>query len=261
MIITDEFKLEYVYSGLFSTDKNWVHPKKTETTYEIIYAVSGDIFIEEKERKYHLRQNDLIILEPHTEHFGYLESTPPVSFYWIHFNISNFGKAQIPIRYVQNYTDSFSFKNLLHTANNPMYPSGSAEALLLTILNNLSFFTRRFSESENKMINDAAEWIRINSASKKIYTEDVAARYGMNPQYFSKLFKKRYNTGLKEYICIERLNAAKNLLCNTNQSIKQIAAIMDFTNENEFINYFKYHQKKSPQKFRNSFSRIHMNNK
>ena len=260
MITTDKFKLEYVYSGLFTTDRNWVHPRKNEITYELIYVVSGDVFLGESDRKYHLRKNDLIILEPHTEHFGYLESTPPVSFYWIHFHIDDFSKLQIPVRYIQNYTDSFSFKNLLHTANNSLYPDGAAEALLLTILNDISFFTHRFSESENRMIYDAAEWIRINS-SKKIYTEDVAVRYAMNPQYFSKIFKKHYNIGLKDYICRERLNCAKNLLCNTNLSVKEIAAAMDFTNENEFINYFKYHQKQSPKKFRNSFSRIHMNNK
>ncbi len=260
MIITNDFKLEYIYSGLFSTDKNWIHPAKTEITYEIIYVISGEVFIEEYGKKYHLQKNDLIILEPQTEHFGYLESTPPVSFYWIHFNIDDFEKAQIPVRYIQNYTDSISFKKLLHTANNSLYPDDSAEAILLTILKDISFFTRRFSESENKMIYDAAEWIRINS-NKKIYTEDVAAKYAINAQYFSKLFKKHYNIGLKEYICRERLNVAKNLLCNTYKSIKQIAAEMEFTNENEFINYFKYHQKQSPKKFRNSFSRIHMNNR
>lgn len=260
MITTDNFKLEYVYSGLFTTNNNWIHPKKNEITYELIYVISGDVFLDEAGKKYHLRKNDLIILEPNTEHFGYHESTSPVSFYWTHFHIDDFAKLQIPVRYIQNYTDSFIFKKMLHTANNPLYPGSAAEVLLLTILNDIAFFTQRTPENENRIVYDAAEWIRINS-NKKIYTEDVSARYEMNHQYFSKLFKKHYNIGLKEYICRERLSVAKNLLCNTNLSVKEIAAEMNFTNENEFINYFKYHQKQSPKKFRNSFSRVHMNNK
>lgn len=56
MIITNDFKLEYIYSGLFSTDKNWIHPAKTEITYEIIYVISGEVFIEEYGKKYHLQK-------------------------------------------------------------------------------------------------------------------------------------------------------------------------------------------------------------
>lgn len=259
MIVTNNFKLEYVYSGLFSTDQTWIHPEKTEITHELIYVISGDVFIEENNQCYHLRKNDAILLKPGISHKGYLISSPPVSFYWIHFHTDNFEGLNIKSNYIKNFTDSSLFKKLLHVANSSNYPDYSQEAVLLSILNDLSSYSLSSTE-DYKLIRDAAEYIRINSQSK-IYIEDVASRYNLNPQYFSKLFKKYYSMGLKEYISIERMNMAKNLLCNTSYSVKEISFIMNFENENEFINYFKYHQNQSPTKFRNSLSNIHMNNK
>ena len=260
MIKTNNFTLEYVYSGLFTTDSTWIHPQKTEITYELIYVTSGEVFLEENGRRYHLRQNDAIFLEAGKVHKGYMKSTPPVSFYWIHFHIDDFSKTKIENKHIKNFTNSFIFKNLLHIANNSLYPSGSAEAMLVTILNEFAYFTNHTASSDYKSVRDAAEWIRINSL-KKIYLDDIASRYNMNYQYFSKLFKKYHSIGLKNYICSERMNTARNLLCNTNKSIKEISVLMNFNSENEFVNFFKYHQHQSPKKFRNSFSHIHMNNK
>lgn len=259
MITTDNFNLEYVYSGVFSTEQTWIHPEKTEITYELIYVISGDVFIEENNQRYHLRKNDAIVLKPGISHKGYLFSSPPVSFYWIHFHTDNFEGINIKTNYIKNFTDSSMFKKLLHVANSSNYPNYSQEAVLLNILNELAAFTLH-SKEDYKFIRDAAEWIRINSHTK-IYIEDIASKYMLNPQYFSKLFKRYYSIGLKEYISIERMNMAKNLLCNTSYSIKEISFIMNFENENEFINYFKYHQNQTPTKFRNSLSNTHMNNK
>ena len=237
MIVTNNFNLEYVYSGLFSTDQPYIHPEKTEITYEIIYVISGDIFIEENNQLYHLRKNDAIFLKPGVSHKGYLVSSPPVSFYWIHFHTDNFEAMNIKTNYIKNFTDSALFKKLLHIANSSNYPEYSKEAALLNILNEMASFSLSSGE-DYKLIREAAEWIRINSHSK-IYIEDIASRYKLNHQYFSKLFKKYYSMGLKEYISIERMNMAKNLLCNTSYSVKEISFIMNFENENEFINYFK----------------------
>lgn len=260
MIKTENFTLEYVYAGLFTTDNVWIHPKKIETTHELIYVTSGEVFIEENGRRYHLRQNDAIFLEAGKEHTGYLQSTPPVSFYWIHFHIDNFQNTEIKNKHIKNFTNSYIFKNFLHIANNSLYPSGSTDAMLITILNEFAYFTNHSTSSDYKIVHDAAEWIRINSL-KKIYLDNIASRYNMNCQYFSKLFKKYYSMGLKDYICSERMNTARNLLCNTNKTVKEISVLMNFNSENEFVNFFKYHQRQSPKKFRNSFSHIHMNNK
>ena len=260
MLTTDKFKMSYVYSGLFSSDKEWLHPERTEVTWELIYVVSGTVYIEEDGHRYELFPNDGIILKPNTQHIGYRKSAPHVSFYWVHFTVDDFSKIGIRSHIIKNYTKAFNFKNLLHVANHPGYPDGAAEAVLLTLLNDLAYFTARVSDTDSRVIRSAAEYIRINSG-RKLYIDELASIYGMNPQYFSKLFKDNYKIGLKEYICRERMNTAKNLLCNTNYSVKEIAAAMEFSSENEFINYFKYHEKTSPKKFRNMFSRVHMNNK
>ena len=57
------------------------------------------------------------------------------------------------------------------------------------------------------------------------------------------------------------MNYAKDLLLTTDLSVKEIAAQMEFAEENLFIKYFIYHEEISPVKFRNKYFNTHMNNK
>ena len=66
---------------------------------------------------------------------------------------------------------------------------------------------------------------------------------------------------MKEYISSVRMKYAQNLLLTTNMSVKEISAQAEFENENHFIKFFKYHEGKSPSKFRNIYFNIHMNDK
>ena len=44
-------------------------------------------------------------------------------------------------------------------------------------------------------------------------------------------------------------------------SVKEISVLLGFSSANAFINFFKYHEKISPKKFRNTYSYMHMNSK
>jgi len=57
------------------------------------------------------------------------------------------------------------------------------------------------------------------------------------------------------------MKLAKNLLISTNYSVKQIAFMLDYKEENLFIKFFKYHERVSPTNFRNTYFNTHMNKK
>ena len=69
MIQINDCEIKYKWSGLFMTDEVWTHPKICEDTYEIIYVTSGDVYIKEDGKEYHLTRGNLIILKP-GEHEG-----------------------------------------------------------------------------------------------------------------------------------------------------------------------------------------------
>lgn len=77
--------VEYVYSGLFSTDKSWTHNTRIISNHKIIYVLHGEAYIRVGADKYALSPGYLLILPLEVEHGGYRESTKGVSFYWMNF--------------------------------------------------------------------------------------------------------------------------------------------------------------------------------
>ena len=110
------------------------------------------------------------------------------------------------------------------------------------------------------LANKAAEYIRIN-INKNISAKAVSEKFKYNCDYLSKLFKKTFDIGIKEYIIKEKINIAKDMLLTTDFSIKEISAKLGFRDENLFIKFFMYHEKISPGKFRNKYFNVHFNNK
>ena len=97
--------------------------------------------------------------------------------------------------------------------------------------------------------------------NKNVSVLSVAKHFGYSPDYISRLFKKTFSIGMKEYISEERMKYAKNLLLTTDLSVKEISAQTGFENENHFIKFFNYHERKSPLQFRNMYFNIKMNDK
>lgn len=258
MIRTDENSISYIHSGLFVTDSVWIHPKRIETTYEIICVTSGIVHIEEGGIQYELSKGDVIILKPGIMHQGHRESFGKTSFYWLHFWTDNFSAFKASDTPVRNFTDIAMFKQILHIANTPDYQPQCVEALLLVLIYEIVRLSKHNNSDESKIIYEAAEWIRINSI-KKITVSLVASLYGYNGEHFSRMFKRMFSIGLKEYICRERMKVSCDILCNTSYSVKQIAAMLNFDDENQFVHFFKYHQSESPARYRNKHYNIRMN--
>lgn len=258
MISLQNTELSYVVSGLFSTDKEWIHPRRRETTYEIILVIDGYVYIEEEGVEYPLEKGDLLILRPGVVHKGYQPSYGKTSFYWLHFTASNFKAFGINYQLFKHYTNTSFFKQILHIAHSPNYPRFGADTAVATLLAELAAILAQDSTKGSKVVAEAAEWIRIN-AYQRLTVKEVSQRYGYNSEHFSRLFKRFYHVGLKDYICAQRLNYACGLLCNSAFSIKEIADIMNFDDANQFVHFFTYHQKQSPSQFRNRFYSVLMN--
>lgn len=250
--------IEFAGAGLFVTDEQWIHPARIETTYEIIYVIDGFVHIEEESIPYTLTKNDIIILQKDVFHKGFKISSGRTSFYWIHFTADRFESIYAKPRVTRGYTDIAPFKQLLHISSGREYPKFFCDTFTLNILCEIIMFSDKNSGA-SKLVREIAEWIRIN-IRKRLNAGITAKKFSYNEEYLSRLFKKYYGLSLKEYINRETVNDAKDLLCHTVYSIKEISAIMGYNDPNTFINYFKYHEGISPSKFRNNLSSVHFNN-
>ncbi len=245
------FTIRLIDCGLFSVDGEWIYPKRKGSCFELIYAVSGNIFMRENDKEYILKSGDLLVLHPDKNWEGTQGSFGRTSFYWAQFDTD----SEIP----ENYFCSFEsdeliplFDGLLHSAHTPEEPDFIADAKLLVILNEIQKNALDSAQKPPQFIRDTAEWIRVNS-DKRLTVELVSKLFGYNSDYLSGVFNDYYGIGLKEYINEQKILRIKDLLLNSNYSVKYLADILGYANENQFINYFKYHTGLSPTKFKTKF--------
>lgn len=254
-IINQNF--EFVYGGLFRSTESWIHPRRAEVTYEMIYVTHGEVFMSEEGRQIHAKKGQLIILSPNITHVG-TKHSKDVGFYWIHF------KAKHPLpfeeRFFEGFDDVYLFKELLHACHMPTSPEYLTNSILVRILAQLCLLSSENLKKYDSTSEKIYEWIRIN-ASARLTVKGVAENFGYSSDHICRICKRNYGLGARELINKFLLLRAKELLSNTDKYVKEIAADLEFGDDKCFIGYFKYHEGISPSEFRNRYGKIHMNNK
>lgn len=81
----------------------------------------------------------------------------------------------------------------------------------------------------------------------------IARIVNYNESYISRLFKQTNGMGLSEYITLERINKAKDLLITTNDSMQNIATATGFDTAQYFSIVFKKSTGISPSEFRRTY--------
>ncbi|MGO4374870.1 helix-turn-helix domain-containing protein, partial [Paenibacillus sp. MCAF20] len=85
--------------------------------------------------------------------------------------------------------------------------------------------------------------------------EIIAEQVYMNPSYLSKFFKKETGYSLSDYVLVERIKQAKELLTQTNVSISTIAASVGYTHFSHFSKIFKKYAGICPTEYRSQFGK------
>ena len=105
-------------------------------------------------------------------------------------------------------------------------------------------------QDENKhYIEDAIEYLHSNYVSD-VTLAQLATRYFVSPEHFSRVFKKKTNFNFSEYLNLLRLQKAETMLRQLNTaSITDIAESCGFNDSNYFSVQFKRFYGMSPKKF------------
>lgn len=249
----------YDMIGEFHSLGEWIHPKRIINTLEIILVLNGTVYIAEETQKYALQKNQLLLLDPFKEHYGYKTVSEPTAFYWFHF----FTDIEIPLKYYTGadiYEIKQLLKKLLHITNTPAYSSFAADSVGYLILEELIRLSSKENSINQALTSKINEYIR-NNIKSNITVSDIARYCGYNADYIGKYFKKSHGIGLKNYLAVQKIKFAKDLLLTTDMSIKQISRELGYNEENLFIKFFGYHEKISPAAFKAKYCNTHINHK
>ncbi len=99
------------------------------------------------------------------------------------------------------------------------------------------------------VISQAMSYIEDN-LTRPISLTDVATASGYSRTYFSKLFKEIVGINFKDYLEMERINLACELLMNKKMSVTEISYAVGFNNFSSFWRAFKKHKCIAPSHYR-----------
>ena len=149
--------------------------------------------------------------------------------------------------------DSIAEETEHRHANTTTRLSSLIYELMMTLTSDAAVGTEPIKESGIEAAKDAARYIDEHFA-EPIETADLAARAYMTRPYFSVLFKRVCGMTPHEYVNARRMETAKKLLSNGNQTISEIADAVGFSDASAFTRAFTRANSMTPSQFRKWFS-------
>lgn len=103
---------------------------------------------------------------------------------------------------------------------------------------------------ESKTIVGKSKAYISNNIDQSIKCEDIAGIVLLNPDYISRIFKRKTSLTITKYIARERIKIAQELLTNTEMKVSTIAEKLGYTNFSYFAKTFKKHTKINPYDYK-----------
>ena len=102
-------------------------------------------------------------------------------------------------------------------------------------------------------IEAALHYITIH-LHEKITLENAADAVGLSPCHLSRIFKKEVGMSIVDYVQKERVEAAKHMLVNSDETLASISQYLYFSTQSYFIRIFKKYTGVTPGQYRRSHS-------
>lgn len=227
--------------------------------YLLYYVLRGEITIESSQKTYKLAKGDIIVMNPFEK-------------YLLRYNNCDYITITLNSAYLFETTKkgtSFFCNSLEENGENIRTLRGIIENLVKNSVKNgnevllynklvfdfLTFMTSHFSSNkdieskEKSRKREIAAYIDFHYRDE-LPLNDIASKFELTPQYFSKYFKKEFGTTFLKYLTNLRVHSAKTELLTSTSNVLKIALDNGFPNFSSFTKAFKdiYHE--SPSEYR-----------
>lgn len=179
-----------------------------------------------------------------------VERDAQVSGWWVWQNCQQLIKLSLQI--INNLGLSVSEKYFSDSLGKMQNASGQLElfAAFEQAMTGAIDQCRQSKEAENTApIRKANQYI-LEHYSQPITLTEISAYVGLNPSYFSSLFKRETGVTFLDYVMEVRIEAAKELLVGTEKSIGEIAESVGYNDMKYFYKRFRQSTGISPKEYR-----------
>ena len=267
--------VQYTMTGKFKApDSNWVHMRRYLLDCELIFVTEGVLYITVSGIKYTVQKGDFLVCPPSCYQAGTKQSSSRcyglqlvaegmrstnggdidknnVEEHQIKVplqgQIHNFEKIIVMLKQLQDGIRSYRDDKL----NNYL-----TTAILCEFHNqcqkNLEIAQKK--DRHEQIYNDILDYIKwYRNTNLKVI--DIANHFGYNEKYLSHLFHSIKGMSLKQYILQEKMDLAKYILVDTNDTIASIAQQLGFSDSHNFMKAFKKQVGFTPTEYRNTHAK------
>lgn len=242
--------------GITYPDPEYCIERELSGIFVFEYVLSGKGYVINNGKKYVVKGGDAYIIHPHDTCKYYSDPDEPYMKYWINFASAIF--FDIMRAYGINQQTVFEnvdlkedFERFFELDGDPcfndqIYPRASV--IIFEMLMKLADKNR-----EVRRVSDLAHEIKFmlsTSVKKPFSLELLTEKFFLSESQIIREFKKYYHVTPYKYLLNLRIDYAKNLLDNSDMTVKEIAELLTFSNEYYFSNYFKQRVGVSPKNYR-----------
>lgn len=243
--------------------------------YEIYYLVSGERYYFIKDKSYHIKSGELVLIKPYEIHMTRSSADKGYDRILLYFNKE----------YLKNFTDAIPNMNLFacfekdipvirlnlqeqpfvqillttmlrefadKNADNALYLKASLMQLLLMINKHKERLIEddcNYINASHKTVSEIAGYIN-NNYYEPITLSSIANRFFISPCYLSRTFKKITGFTFVEYLNGVRIKEAQKLLHKTNLHVSEISEKVGYKSTTHFGRIFKNITGTSPLLYR-----------
>lgn len=265
---TTDLKIEFY--GFEDCKPNQSFGPDVRNQFVLHYIQSGKGTFYCNGNSYRLGKGDFFLLKPGVETYYQADEKKSWSYYWIGLSgnkVFNYLQQSslfndtvltgVTKDYVKKFTDKFSdIIDLMGLNNFNTYYHLSLFEMTYSLLRLLITVS---SDNGHSTLTDKKRYViqmknYIDSNySKEIIIAEIANKMALNRSYLSRIFKEEYQMSPKNYLSNLRIEKAKQLLLDTDQSISTVSVEVGYKDVLAFSRAFKVHTNYSPSHYRESY--------
>ena len=236
------------------TDKQFSMTNTPREQNGLLICVGGEIEYKTDDCVLKVKSGDIIYLpkgSKYTVYFG--TDASPVTSYLINFSMSDndgeliFGDKPQKLLSSADYLAK-SFKQIAFVFSSANNRSFEIQSHLYRLFNKI--LSQKYTV-QNETIPDAiAKAVTLLEDYRNLSIAEIADKCAVSETYLRKSFKKYLNISPNEYRIKTRIEKAKNLLLNSEMSVKEITYLLGFYDEAYFYKIFKSETGLTPKQYK-----------